>query len=305
MEQYIRDFCREFDYPEGAADAFADCWKKIQACPEAKLAMDQAMADYERLGTSYNPNDGLRAMQAVTEAAGAAPYTMDFTYYLVQTKTLRRLYEDAKLPYKLFYDSVSDMKWKLRECQKMYGQWGSFVAGWFGGFFTLSRFAFGRLQLELSTWNVDKPYVCQGRTFPKGTRTIGMHIPSCGPLHKEECMDSFRQAWKYYRGMFNEDLIMFNCYSWLLFEKHREFLPKTSNILMFMDFFDIVESHDSPQFGDCWRIFNRKFEGSVEGFPRDTSLQRAYYDWVASGHAAGFGCGAFLFDGEKIYHSAD
>ena len=94
--------------------------------------------------------------------------------------------------------------------------------------------------------------------------------------------------------------MLFCCGSWLLYPRHREFLPEKSNILRFLDDFEIVSWAEKENFGDAWRVFGRYSELPVEQLPRDTSLRRAYADWLAAGNKTGDGYGLFLFDGEKI-----
>ena len=82
------------------------------------------------------------------------------------------------------------------------------------------------------------------------------------------------------------------------------FLPQTSNILDFMRDFDIIEPRYSEQPYASWRIFGRYFEEPFDRLPRDTSLRKAYADWLAAGHNTGSGRGLILFDGEKIVNNA-
>lgn len=305
MKTYISEFCRYCDYPAEAEAGFLAAWDTIMANREAADTFLSCIEEYDRLGVEFNYGENLRISREAGVSAGVHEYISDLLYAICLCRHMKELYDLAGLPEELYKTSVFDLKYKLFECKKVYDIWGSFVAGWFGGFFYLKRFAFGRLQLELETYRIETPYTCAGVTVQKGDKAVNMHIPSAGPLLKEDCMESFRQAYKYFRPMFDNDKIPFVCYSWLLYREHYEFLPEKSRIRDFMDFFDIEFSKQSPVFGDCWRIFNRKYEGSLEGFPNETSLQRAYLDWYAKGGVAGCGEGVFIFDGEKIHHKND
>ena len=120
-----------------------------------------------------------------------------------------------------------DLNWKLHECRKMYGIWGSFVSWWFDGFFEMTRFALGRLQFELMDF--PESYEKTGHVRPEGmTKVINMHIPSCGPLKKADCEASFRQAAAFFADAFPGEKIAFFCESWLLYPRHREFLSPDS-----------------------------------------------------------------------------
>ncbi|MBR5619688.1 MAG: hypothetical protein IKW76_08130, partial [Clostridia bacterium] len=78
------------------------------------------------------------------------------------------------------------------------------------------------------------------------------------------------------------------------------FLPPQSNILKFMDCFDIISSADSEVFNDKWRIFANYKDAEPADLPRDTSLRRAFADRLLAGGKTGSGWGIFFFDGEKI-----
>ena len=67
-----------------------------------------------------------------------------------------------------------------------------------------------------------------------------------------------------------------------------------------MENFAIVESWYDDDFVDCWRIFNKDWDHDATALPRNSSLQRAYADWLAAGNKAGEAHGIFAYDGEKI-----
>ena len=304
MTDYIRSFCAEFDWPEEAADAFVSAYEKIQSVPAAKLLFDQQLNNYECLDTNAALAAVWPTSAKVAQLTGIISHTTDMVFAICLTKHMHELYRQAGIPEQNYRDSALDLRCKLYECKNVRKEWGSFVAPWFTGFYNMSLIGLGRLEFEYPhpIGDPDFAYECDGRVYRTGDLCIGMHIPSSGPLDPEACMDSFRQAYRMFSPRFPEGRIPMICSSWLLFAEHEKFLPEHSRIRQFMKFFDIWESHDSPKFGDCWRIFGQGWRGSLEGFPRDTSLQRAYYDWIASGHEPGTGRGIFIFDGENIRH---
>ena len=97
----------------------------------------------------------------------------------------------------------------------------------------------------------------------------------------------------------------FCCGSWLLYPPHYDFLPPQSNILKFMDCFDILRWEDADEFSDCWRVFASYKDLPPAELPRDTSLRRAFADRLIAGGKTGHGFGAFFFDGENILHNHD
>ena len=190
------------------------------------------------------------------------------------------------------------MRWKLRECMDCEEVWGTFVPHWYRGFFEMTRFGLGRFQFEKTDFDADYYEKC-GNTLKRGDTVINFHIPSAGPLTDEKRLDSYKQAYKFFGGKDGEPMA-FVCGSWLLYEGHREFLPENSNILRFMDDFDIIRSADREKFSDGWRVFGKYSNGPVEDLPEDTSIRRAFKQRLQQGKPTGYGYGVFFFDGEKI-----
>ena len=211
---------------------------------------------------------------------------------------LRERYAEKGIDEAIFWKSIEDMRWKLRECMDCEEVWGTFVPHWYRGFFEMTRFGLGRFQFEEADFDADYYEKC-GNTLKRGDTVINFHIPSAGPLTDEKRLDSYKQAYKFFGGKDGEPTA-FVCGSWLLYEGHREFLPENSNILRFMDDFDIIRSADREKFSDGWRVFGKYSNGPVDDLPEDTSIRRAFKQRLQQGKPTGYGYGVFFFDGEKI-----
>ena len=92
---------------------------------------------------------------------------------------------------------MADLRCKLIECIKCEEVPGTFVAGWYNGFFKLERFAYGRFQFEESDYGYDFDFVTKaGYRLTKGQPVIGFHIPSSGvPLTDEVRLDAYKKAY--------------------------------------------------------------------------------------------------------------
>ena len=90
------------------------------------------------------------------------------------------------------------------------------------------------------------------------------------------------------------------CDSWLLFPKHREFLPEHLNIRSFMEDFTYIEGATEDKFENGWRVFGKDSTTAPNELPQETSLQKAYAKHLLAGGKTGSGYGVFFFDGEKI-----
>lgn len=290
MRKYIAQICADLAFPQEALEDMLEAWDKIRQEPAAGTLFSQWIAAYDKdIHMDYKA--ALSDVDKAAELAGIHKYTAELLLFLCLSRHLEELYKTQGIPLSVYHDSCMDMNWKLFECKKMYGIWGSFVAWWFPGFFELTRFALGRLQFELIDF--PKSYEAFGRKRPKGmTKVINVHIPSCGKLDMEECHESYRRAAEFFADAFPGEEAAFYCESWMLYSPHREFLKAGSGVVRFMSEYDIY--HTETEDGDLWRIFNRIYDGNPDALPEDTSLQRGYKEWLKAGNHAGFGEGIFF-----------
>lgn len=298
MRTEIKSFLTEYDYPEQAIQSLLqdfDTLKQTEYYPlfQANVAL------YEQDDASFSHQKALSAMKVIAEGTGISSYAVDFLFYVCLAKHCRELYEQAELPLSLYCDAMMDLKWKLLECKKVYGIWGSFVAFWFCRAFDLSRFTLGRLQFE------DDPsaeaFEIHGNRLNYGDWVLNVHVPSSGKLTTEDCIESLRMAAEFYKDRFPDGLVKFRCCSWLLAENHKDYLAPETGIRRFADLFHVAKITPKPNGSDLWRIFGRPYEGSTEGFPAETSLQRAYLKMLSDGISPEIGLGYIFFkDGEII-----
>jgi hypothetical protein len=211
------------------------------------------------------------------------------------TKRLRELYKEKNISDKIWFDSVSDLKWKLWECKAVKGIWGSAVGVWYYRFFDMTRFALGRLQYEKRAFSqpVYKDILKTGDTV------LNCHIPSSGPLTADSVTDSLKSAYAFFREVRVGDLMPVVCHSWRLYPPHRALLG--NNARAFHDLFDVIDEKPSEGNGDFWRIFNVPFSQEALSTAReDTSLRRRFKSFLAKGNTMGNGYGVLLFDGERV-----
>lgn len=291
--QYLSAFFTRFDYPTEAVAVLTDAYRTVQADEDAKARFDGYLAEY-RQNMRCDFGAQIQGCGDIARKMPISPYTLQLLLFICHSEHLLTLYHEAGLDEQIWHDSMLDLKWKLYECRAVYGVWGSFVASWFPGFFTLNRFALGRLQFE---WDkLGRPYEGQGVSLPEGTRVVNMHIPRTGePLSRELCDDAFARATAFYAPQLQADEpLVFVCSSWLLYPAHDTILPAKSNIRGFMARFDIcrwgVQGGDSP---DLWRLFDTK-EMNPDRLPTDSSLRRAYVDHLKKGGKTGWGYGVIV-----------
>ena len=289
-QENLKNFCQEHEFPAEARESLHRDLQKV--CENSRLF--ELFRSYEEAYWK-NPELDYAALWKDLETAGEeeqiSGYTLDLLFAIGISRRTWELYEEKGISRQIFHDSMADLHWKLLECHKMYGIWGTFVAFWFPWWFELKRFALGRLQFELIPF--EHEYEKDGIAFHKDTTVINVHIPSCGPLDPETCKASYAQAAEFFGDQFRDRPLVFVCESWLLYPPHREILPEHSNIRKFMADYDVFETVEDN--GDLWRIFYGAEKDGFENLPENTGLERGYKKWLLEGHKAGYGWGVYVY----------
>lgn len=234
--------------------------------------------------------------------------TMNLLFFLHCAEIMHQRYPEAGISDEYFWESAKDFKYKLLECMDCCLIPGNDTGGWHRGFLELWRVGVGRFQYEDSEYDGEDVTLKSGFVLKKGRKMLGFHIPSSGvPLTDEVRLASYRKIYslvknsKYADEYIDENgYLLFCCGSWLLHKAHYEFLPKHLNILKFMDDFEILRSSEKDNFSNDWRVYGKYARLAPEAWPEDTSLRKAYKQWILSGGKAGDGWGVILFDGENI-----
>ncbi len=305
MRKYLENFFTLCEYPpEAAASLLAD-YDKLMECSSTRSVFEKYISAYEKAEKGkINFSEMLDSVRAVTADAGVHTYAAELLIYCCLSRHLRELYQENGIDDGVWRDSMLDLRYKLMECYDMHGIWGSFVAFWFDLFFCLDRFALGRLQYEHSSYfATNEPYTKFGLELIRDkSRALQLHIPSSGKLTEESVIDSLKKAYGFFKDTeyVQNGILITECSSWLLFGDMEKFLRPESNVMKFQRCFELTASWGDAGFHDCWRLYNRDWDGNADALPRDTDMQRRFADWLKAGNSAGCGLGLLLFDGEKI-----
>lgn len=297
---YVKQFIAYYDYPEEAVNEILKVQQALDTNKDLGDLFDGLMNALKKNLISFRQVD--QTLEDLDGKWGIDYRTLIFVFLINATKWVKEMYAFRGVPEQAFFDIFDDFKWKLQECHQVEHAWGTFVAGWFARHLEMRIFRCGRFQYELSEYWRDEDYEGpEGIVITKGTPMLDMHIPSSGiPLTDEVRLDSLKQAYAFFKDRFPDGIMKVQCGSWLLFPKHREFLPEKSNILKFMDDFDIITENEHESFHDDWRVFYDCTDLPLEQWYENTALQRAYKKWLLEGNKTGSGFGIILFDGEKI-----
>lgn len=281
---------------------------------EEMKALERMFDDNERLSKEFDDildgytekaelsiDETICRLSELSEKYGVNEYSLDLLLVINGLPYIHEKFREKGLSDEVFYETMDDIRCKINECVECKGVVGTFVLGWYDRFFKAECFGFGRFQYETAVYDLPDHKMSCGKVIKKGDIFINMHIPSRGiPLTDGVRYDSYKKAYEYFAPRFDDGIVIFGCHSWLLYDKHLEFLPENSNIRKFLSDFELISTKEHDDFDDKWRIFGRYADLPDSELPRDTSLRAAYADWLTGGHRSGSGFGLFLFDGNKI-----
>ena len=301
--KYITDFCAEYEYPDGACEALLAAYDAVCKNAEAKIIFFAQREGYETLGPDGFDFDKMKSdVDLLEERVGVSKFTLQLLNYILLTPHMKTLYEQRGIDLEIYRDSVLDLKWKLFECIRMHGIFGTFVAQWHKHFFKMAMFALGRLQFHVTDFGRDA--TVGGITLTPETKVINTHIPACGPLTEELCIDAYSRAEKFFDGLFPKDSpTIIKCDSWLLFPEHKMILPETSGIRRFAEQFSLVHARYAAPMFRPWPIFYDKQNAPAYELPESTSLERIYKERYLKGLPSGSGVGVILFKDGKILNN--
>ena len=286
---YIIKFCEEFDYPEEAVKTLCDAADFVENEPTLCKMFEDFLDDYNT-DKAPDPTAHFTEMTAYARSLTAFPYeSVDLLFYVLHAEHLEEVYEKAGLSRDRWHNAMNDLYYKMVECHDCKGIWGTFVGHWFPEFFSLKRVALGRLQYQPNYLTEDIKTQDGKYELKKGQIFIDTHIPSSGKLDIGDVKASLKMATEYFGDKFEGDHVWFGCESWLLFDKHREWLPATSGIVQFMDLFSLGIVFEVNPSNDLWRIFNTFETSSADRhkLPEDTLLRRKYKDFLTAGGKQG------------------
>ena len=297
MKSYLFSLLERLPTSDEERAFFKQCVTRLFA--EKPQLLSKAVDTYY---TSDFQGEAVEALlQEGAETLEVSLKTMNLLLVAASAERLENTYRDRGYDIAMFTDFLRDLACKIGECWRWFGERGiPKVTYWYPLFFKLKLFALGRLQYEIyQRPDEDREITVGGHTVLPTDKVYFIHIPGLGPLTKELRIDSYQRAYEFFKDDFKENPCVFYCTSWLLYERNREFMPPTSNIVDFMNDFKIVKSFEVPA-QKYWWVFDVPYEGDASVLPRNSSLRRNMADWLASGGVPGGGDGYFVFDGKNI-----
>lgn len=290
---WLESICDTFDFPLLAKSELLNSYQKIK---KEKQQFTQFIYTIKSYINDYKTNFSSMSEQIKTIAkkSGVNEYTAYTLFLICILHPLKDLYLKNNYPLKMWEEVGLDIKYKLLECYDVYGVFGTFVMSWFSRFFDLTKFCFGRLQMETITLNGN--YLVNGVELKDGDTVLSVHIPKTGqPLDKNQVEESYRKAKAFYKDYFTSGYIVFTCSTYLMHPSAQSLINKDSNIYKFISDYDIVCYHDDEDYAELWRLFDCKInDKDFTQLPANTSLRKKFIDYMRTGQKIGRGFGIFV-----------
>ena len=287
----------KLEFPEEAVKILSDSLDTLLS-DEYFDQFKNILSEYEK--TENCPySEMIENMKKLSESAGIHEYTGSLLLLVCMAPKLKERYTQKGISEEIFYDTLSDMRYKLYECLEVHGIIGTFVAYWYAGFFNLTRFGFGKLQFEPKKLGVDCEY--NGIPLSADTYVLNTHIPRTGKrLDRESILEAYRKGreffLQYFPHMFTDKKTVFYCSSWLLDPWNLTVLSEGSNLRAFITDYHIIEQGEYDNYKDLWRLFDKMYTGDPDALPQNTSLRRAYVERIKRGEKTGWAIGIFIPD---------
>ena len=286
-QEYLALFMEKTSFPQEARKALSDALAATEA------ALIPILNEFEK---EYNHSETDPMVKTLAENSGISEFTLWMIILILASKKARPLYPSEKL----FWDTFTDLRYKLMECYDLHGIWGNFVSYWYPIFYKGTIVKLGRMEYEVRKDVLTESYTIGDITLGPGDTTIHLHIPTCpeDPFTKDARMESYRKAFEYFCK--DGKPLVCICASWLLYSEFEDVFPVGTNIYDFRKEFIMISNKPGAKFGNAWRVFGKAHTLPPEELPENTSMQRAFKKHYLEGKPFGNGTGVIIFDGKKL-----
>ncbi len=284
---FFEDFLSHYDTGAEARQALLSAAQTLAVTREEETAT--LLSRIEEENFRFKLSEAER--EALALGTGLSRYTVDFCLLGLLLEPLHERYVTAGDSETLFYETMEDLIFKLRECLAVKGVAGTFVIGWYSGLFRRDIFRFGRLEFQKDILHF-KGTEEDKKKLPVApdTPALSLHIPSAGALTREAREDSYARAYDYFESYRCGGLLPIQCDSWLLYPDNKNIFPACRNMVDFLSDFDYLVGDPTENFSDAWRVFGRD-ANDLASLPTDTRLRSAIATHLRAGGKMGKGYG--------------
>lgn len=288
MREHYLEFLKRADMPSEANDYLLDSFNTLVPAHENEL---KEIIDYLYSHDCSVPST-VKLREELAEKTNIHLYTVNFIFLVLASKRMLSDFRKKGIDDEIFWETILDLKYKLFECKTVKGVWGNFVEHWYDIFFKCNIVKLGRLEFERLSYPEELPEITyEGVKINHGDTVYSVHIPSCGKFTKEMRADSYKRAKEFFKEETGEKPMVLFCESWLMNPDNLEIFPESMNIIEFQKEFYVFHKHIDPDYGDCWRVFGKEYEGNPDDLPQSTTMQKCIVNWLKKGNYMAYGFG--------------
>ena len=228
-----------------------------------------------------------------TGRTGGAFYAWVF---LVSLPFARRFHAERGIPADVSRATFADLGRNLRHGRRQWDDLAIADPWWLalhlrGAIYELGRLQFERGRLGNTTCQA---MIAAGVEVTPGEPVLSVHIPAySGPIDPVACDASIARAMEFFPRHFPEETFVFAvCYSWMLDDDLSAYFPATSNIIRFLDRFQIAYRFDENDASILRFVFGRS-DLPLDAYSQTTTLERAVIAHIKAGHHWHGGAGWF------------
>ena len=212
IREQIKKFCEDRAYPNNAESSLIQTVEALRAneinCHRFLCPVDDYFQDKEvdfRKTTARSVY--FSTTNSVAKKLEISNIPLVATFYYSLLPKLKEKYEKAGYSEELFLDSVDYLRSKMYNGYRVFGTWGIFEEPDFSKIFTLQQFGFGRISYEIGKSPVNAEV--GGKKILRGQKVVICHFPTIDMPTPEECKESFKKAYEFFRKDFEGDTICF------------------------------------------------------------------------------------------------
>lgn len=287
----MNEFMKKISLTDKACELVCEIYEKIKADAELWKGFDASVCEYLEKGKDC-PFE--KYIEELGEKLGYHKFSVHLMYLVECAIRAKAVYDEKGISEEIYYDTMTDISYKVGECEKIYGVTGVDVFAWYHVLMNANTVKLGRLEYSES----ELIYDSYKNFAKKGDRVYNIHIPTAGPLTYELVMDSLKRLYDYAGG---GKYVIAHCGSWLIYPPYyREVFIEGSNMRMFCEQFDMIDELAQGQTAIYRWVYNIPNDAPESRIPSDTRLQRNFRKYFEEGKPSGIGRGIIVFDGEKI-----
>ena len=236
---YLTKFLDDFSFLEEAKKSLLSDYDKL--IDLGKSGVIHELVELYR-NNSIGYDDGIKTIGDLAQETGIHEYSLVMLYLIFLSDVLKERYKNSGIDESVWFDTISDLKFKTLDCHGLYGVWGTKDADWHKHFFAMTQFGFGKLQFAHGKFGTQ--YEKNGIKLQEDSHVLWVHIPRTGgKLDYESVQNAYKKGIAFFRKHFPEyyadNPVVFVCRSWMLYEKHKQILNPESNFMRFINDFDI------------------------------------------------------------------